>query len=348
MISSFGVKHRIPPRNTNNSLRVIVTCCNGISAPQTHTLSEWKELLMHRLRRSVSSLTALLTFEAAARRESFTRAAGELGVTQAAVSRRMKLLEAEIGRPLFLRANRRVLLTEEGLALFAATSDGFDCIADAIARIRERPADLTVAVSVAFAHFRLLPELSSFRDVVPDANLRVVSSDTWTAPDDPSIDIAVRYGAPPFRGMRVLGSLGEAVVPVCAPSRAGELAQYDIDDLIAGRCGALIEADAPEPTWMGWGQWFTAQGRTIRPTGTWLRFSSYSDGLYAAMAGQGIALGWKGLIERPLGDGRLAALSLPVLTPKERHWILVSDKVAPSTQAEAFASWMERSMGFVP
>lgn len=302
---------------------------------------------MHRLRRSVSSLTALLTFEAAARRESFTRAAAELGVTQAAVSRRMKQLEAEIGRPLFLRANRRVMLTEEGRALFAATSDGFDRIADAIAGIRERPADLTVAVSVAFAHFRLLPALSSFRDMAPDVNLRVISSDTWTAPDDSGIDIAVRYGAPPFRGMTVLGSLSEAVVPVCAPSRAQELAHFGIDDLIAGRCGALIEADALEPTWLGWEQWLTAQGRTTRPAGAWLRFSSYSDGLYAAMAGQGIALGWKGLIERPLGDGRLAALPLPVLTPKERHWIMVSDKVSPSTYAEAFASWTERSMGFV-
>jgi len=241
-----------------------------------------------------------------------------------------------------------VVLTEEGSALFTATGDGFDRIADAIAMIRERPADLTVAVSVAFAHFRLLPELSSFRDIARDANLRVVSSDTWTAPDDPSIDVAVRYGAPPFRGMTVLGSLGESVVPVCAPYLARELAQVGIDDLIAGRCGALIEADAPEPTWMSWGQWFTAQGETTRPSGNWLRFSSYSDGLYAAMAGQGIALGWKGLIDRPLGDGRLAALSLPVLTPKERHWIMVSDKVAPSTQAEAFASWMESSMGFVP
>ena len=302
---------------------------------------------MHRLRRSISSLTALLTFEAAARRESFTRAAEELGVTQAAVSRRMKQLEAEIGCHLFLRANRRVLLTEEGTALFAATSDGFDRIADAVAAIRERPADLTVAVSVAFAHFRLLPELSSFRDITPDANLRVVSSDTWTAPDDPSIDIAVRYGAPPFRGMTVLGSLGETVLPVCDPARIGEFEHCDIEDLIEGRCGALIEADAPEPTWMGWDQWFTAQGRTARPTGKWLRFSSYSDGIYAAMAGQGIALGWKGLIERPLSDGRLAAMPLPILKPKERHWIMVSDKVALSPQAEAFASWMEETMGFV-
>lgn len=303
---------------------------------------------MHRLRRSISSLTVLLTFEAAARRESFTRAAEELGVTQAAVSRRMKQLEAEIGCPLFLRANRRVVLTEEGSALFAATGDGFDRIADAIAGIRDRPADLTVAVSVAFAHFRLLPELSSFRDIAPEANLRVVSSDTWTAPDDPSIDIAVRYGAPPFRGMTVLGSLGDAVVPVCAPARRNALAGVTIDDLIAGRCGALIEADAPEPTWMGWGQWFTAQGHRARPSGKWLRFSSYSDGIYAAMAGQGIALGWKGLIERPLADGRLAALPLPILRPKERHWIMVSDKLAPSPQAEAFATWMEKSMGFVP
>ncbi|EKE45274.1 LysR family transcriptional regulator [Oceaniovalibus guishaninsula JLT2003] len=298
---------------------------------------------MHRLRRNIPSLGTLTAFEAAARRESFTRAADELGVTQAAVSRRIKALETELGRPLFDRTTRRVRLTDAGRRLFEAVGQSFDGLADAVEALRAPDTMLTIAVSVAFGHFRLLPVLSSFRELAPHTGLRVISEDTWNAPDDTRIDVAVRYGHPPFRGMRVVGSLREVLVPVAAPSVASGLHGVGIEDLARRRDLTLIESAEPEPSWLGWSQWLRRSGWTGPFGGAALRFSNYSDAIYAAMDGQGIALGWTGLLKRTLADGRLTVLDLPPLKPRERHYILVSDRRNHSELVETFVRWMETS-----
>ena len=137
---------------------------------------------MQRLRKSIPSLGALNLFEAAARRESFTKAAAELGVTQAAVSRRVKELEALLGTALFVRANRRVHLSPAGQDLFDAVSMSFDQIAKAVDTIKSATATdiVTIGVSLAFAHFRLLPALTAFHELYPDIRIRVVSDDGWS------------------------------------------------------------------------------------------------------------------------------------------------------------------------
>lgn len=299
---------------------------------------------MHRLRRSLPSLTALIAFEAAARNASFTRAAGELGVTQAAVSRRIAALETEIGRQLFDRRNRRVSLTDAGQDLFAAVRTAFDGLADTVDLLRSPATKLTVAVSIAFGHFRLLPLLASFRDAEPDIDLRVISEDAWAAPDDGQIDLAVRYGKPPFRGMSVLGSLNETLVPVCAPGLAKRLGPLTLGDLARRTDIVKIESASPEPSWLNWAGWFRQSGWRDGFDGAKLRFSSYSDAAYAAMNGEGVALGWTHLLERPLADGRLTALDLPPLIPAERHYILIPDYRSPTPEVEAFARWLGGSV----
>lgn len=300
---------------------------------------------MHRLRRSLPSLTALVAFEAAARTGGFTRAASELGVTQAAISRRIAALEREVGQPLFDRRNRRVTLTEAGQRLFDTVRLSFGALADTIDAMRQPAQSLTVCVSIAFGHFRLLPLLGSFRDQTPKVDLRVVSQDVWTAPDDPQIDLAVRYGTPPFRGMRVLGDLAETVVPVCAPGVAAGLAGVTLADLAARGDVVRIDSASPEPGWLTWTDWFRQSGWTGPVDPPRLRFSSYSDAAYAAMAGDGVVLGWTYLLERPLADGRLVALDVPGLVPRARHTILVPAGRDPSPQALTFARWLGNSAG---
>ena len=300
---------------------------------------------MHRLRRDLSSLPSLLTFEAAARRESFTHAADELGVTQAAVSRRIKLLETEVGRPLFERANRRVRLTAAGRTLHDAVARSFDAIADAVADLKADPVEVTIAVSVAFAHFRLLPALSSFREAAPDVDLRVVSSDAWSGRDDTRFDVAVRYGTPPFHGMAPVGSLPEGIVPVCAPEVARHLEAVGADRdavVLAGGAGVpLIDCDVAEPGWMTWSAWLARQGQGGRSARSRLRFSSYSDGVYAAMEGQGVVLGWTELLRRPLADGRLVPLRFLAVRPEERHWLVVPKRSGRSARFADLVTWIE-------
>ena len=294
---------------------------------------------MHRLRRSLPSLTALVAFEAAARTGGFTLAAAELGVTQAAISRRIAALEREVGQPLFDRRNRRVALTEAGQRLFDTVRMSFAALADTIDGLRQPAATLTVAVSVAFGHFRLLPLLGSFRDLAPGVDLRVVSQDSWTAPDDPQVDVAVRYGTPPFRGMRPVGNLADTVVPVCAPALAERLAGGGLAGLAAPDV-VRIDSASPEPSWLTWADWFRRSGWAAPLSPSRLRFTSYSDAAYAAMAGEGVALGWTCLLDRPLADGRLVALDLPPLVPRDRHHILVPQGREPTAPALAFARWL--------
>ncbi|SEI78368.1 transcriptional regulator, LysR family [Pseudooceanicola nitratireducens] len=295
--------------------------------------------MSHPIRRSVPSLTALVAFEAAGRRESFTQAAAELGVSQAAVSRQIAALEADLGLALFERANRRVRLTVGGKALHDAVKGGFDGIADTIAELRTTHIDLTVSVSVAFAHFRLLPILSSFRATAPQIGVRVISEDDWRAPLDRTIDMAIRYGRPPFDGMTIVGSLKETIVPVCAPEIASRLKGVSIDELIRQAEVALIESEAPEPSWLNWSQWLSQIGAAKHVVRAGLNFTSYSDAAYAAMAGQGVMLGWTGLLERPLADGRLVELDLPRLVPEERQYAVVPKRGRPSHAVDAFVRW---------
>ncbi|SFI33099.1 LysR substrate-binding domain-containing protein [Jannaschia pohangensis] len=295
---------------------------------------------MHRLRRSLPSLTALIAFEAAARTGGFTRAADELGVTQAAVSRRIAALEKDIGLPLFERRNRAVHLTDAGRDLFASVRTALDGLADTVERMRAPGARLTITVSVAFAHFLLLPRLSTFREAHPDIDLRVISEDAWTAPDDRQIDLGVRYGTPPFRGMRVVGSLDETLVPVCTPALADRLGPLTLTDLAQRRDIIKIDSASPEPGWLNWTAWFRQSGWTGGFAEARLRFSSYSDAAYAAMNGEGVALGWTRLLQRPLADGRLTTLPLSPVVPEDRHFILVPEGKPPSPERDAFAAWL--------
>ena len=150
---------------------------------------------MKSLRRQLPPMTALMAFEAAARLLSFTRAAEELGVTQAAVSRQIHALEEDFGLPLFNRLHRKVTLTAQGQALAAATSNAFGLIADAASDLRQGSNDdLTISATVAFSHFWLLPRISEFSRRHPDTTLRIVSQDAMPALDQGDVDVAIRFG----------------------------------------------------------------------------------------------------------------------------------------------------------
>ena len=149
---------------------------------------------MPNLRRSIPSMSALATFEAAARLSSFTNAAAELGVTQAAVSRQIKLLEDDLNIRLFVRANRRVVLTAEGAALATNVSNAFGSMAEMIETIRQPVAENVVQIgaSLAFSHFWILPRLTAFRFQHPEIKLKLIADASIT---DIIISVAARMDA---------------------------------------------------------------------------------------------------------------------------------------------------------
>ncbi|MET0537697.1 MAG: transcriptional regulator GcvA, partial [Xanthobacteraceae bacterium] len=169
--------------------------------------------------RRLPPLNALKAFEAAARHESFTRAADELCVTQGAVSHQVKALEAELGLKLFNRQRQRLVITESGRSYLAIVRDAFDRIADGTEELlrRQNSGVLTVSTSPNFAAKWLVHRLSRFAQAHPTIDLRVSASLHHVDFAREDIDLAVRHGDGSDTGLHVVRLCAEELFPVCSP-----------------------------------------------------------------------------------------------------------------------------------
>jgi DNA-binding transcriptional LysR family regulator len=295
------------------------------------------------LRRSVQSIGSLATFEAAARLGGFTLAASELGVSQAAVSRQIKALETDLGTPLFLRAHRRVTLTPAGEALAAVVTKAFAEVAEAVDTLRHptAPGTVTIGASLAFSHFWLLPRLPAFRAAHPGIRLRLVAEDGASDLRRDRLDMAVRYGNPPFEGAITHASLPDQVYAVCSP---GFYAAHALGPPERLSQVPILASDWLDPTWLTWRQWARAAG--LGPDLgrssdlSHLRFNHYTDTVQAAVDGQGLALGWAQVLAGHLADGRLVHAGGPTVTPVERHHLILPADRAPSSAAGQVLDWL--------
>lgn len=303
--------------------------------------------VIHPVRRAIPSLSAITVFEAAARLGSFTAAARELGVTQAAVSRRIRGLEEGIGAPLFERAHRELVPTEAGQALIHGSNEALAALGHAIAAIDalKDEVGVTVGATLAFSHFALLPELSSFREICPEIPVRLVSQDTPPGIGGPQrIDVSIEYGVPPFSGRTVVAVLPERVMPVCSPAfaRAHGLAPGHPVSMDRLRALPRIAAESHGHGWLDWTSWSRAIG-TERPLArAGLSFTNYADAAYAAMASEGVLLGWCRLLRRSFAEGRLMPLGDPdrdAHVPSEAHHVLIKADTPPRPPVDQFARW---------
>lgn len=290
------------------------------------------------LRRQGVSLSALAAFEAAARLSGFTRAAEEMGITQAAVSRQIKQLETDLGVALFTRGHRRVDLTPAGLVLSRAMTGAFEQVIEALDQIRA-PRDartVTLGATLAFMHFWLLPRLPAFRAAHPDVNLRLVSQDTGFDLRRDPVDLLVVYGRPPFDGGTCVAEMPDRVLPVCAPDLARRgLGLHALP---------LIGCEWVEPSWLSWRKWAQLAGLPPLTRATALRFSHYTDAIYSAIAGEGVALGWEALVRAQIAQGRLVALPDGAVIPEERHCLVLPASRSPGRAARLVADWLAEAM----
>lgn len=288
--------------------------------------------------RRLPPLNALRAFEAAARHLSFTRAAGELNVTQAAISHQVKALEERLGLSLFRRVNRGLLLTEEGQSLFPVIRDALDTLADGVERVRQRETRgmLTVSVLPSFAVKWLVPRLSHFQDRHPDIDLRISASERLVDFARDAIDIAVRFGRGFWPGLRVDRLFREAFTPVCSPALARQLKEpADLARVV------LLEEDmllTPElPTWR---DWLAAAGVGNVDPSRGPRFSHTHIMLQAAIDGRGVALSQVVLAADDLAAGRLVAPFALRLPTDYAHYVVGPSVTADRPKVKAFREWM--------
>lgn len=290
-------------------------------------------------RRRLPSLTSLLMLEAVLRRRSFTAAASELGVTQAAVSRQIAALEEELGQTLFLRKHRAIEPTAICLTLGSTLAQSFANIVDTIESIKASDRDVvTIGATVAFSSFWLLPRLAEFRRLNPGLQVRVISQDSRIALDGGDMDIAIRYGYPPFSDGTVIASRDDVIRPVCSPDYMTRRPEGRLSPL-----DEFIETDAADTSWYSWSNWLLQSGRDlqIRPS---LRFNHYTETIAGARAGQGVALGWGVLVRTFLEDGTLVAVDEPELAADGRFNIMLPLKSRRTPAIDSAARWLTSAL----
>jgi LysR family glycine cleavage system transcriptional activator len=264
--------------------------------------------------RPLPPLDLLRGFEAAARHLSFTRAAGELFLTQSAVSRQIQALEAFVGVDLFERRHKALALTEAGQAYYRTVAQTLDQLREATRRLRESRTGhvLTVTTTVSFAALWLVPRLSHFRKAHPHVDVRITATHEVVDLEREGVDVAIRdcplNRVPP--GAEFL--VGEHLAPMCSPGYAREAKRAKSplarpEDLRHHILLTLHDAPRRWP-WLSWAAWFEAMGvEDLHPAGT-LSFDQYDQVMQAAMHGQGVALGRMTLLGQPIRDKQLVPL----------------------------------------
>ncbi|PSL22166.1 LysR family transcriptional regulator [Shimia abyssi] len=268
--------------------------------------------MQSKFRRIQTLLTPLRVFEAAARAESFTKAANELGMRQPSVSRHIANLEADLGVALFERNHNNPTLTRAGRDLAHATDLGLTHIQTAVENVAATPrrAGLTLACSFSFAHGWLLPRFSDLRRATGQAPIHLVVSYWLEDLKRDDVDLVVNWRSRDGTDWPSIGLFDEVVYPVCAPNYLRQhphLAQAE-GDPNAILSGDLLHYAEREHEFVGWEHWFAHLGQSTPPDAAAYRHSNYHFMIQAAMDGEGVALGWHHLVADQIAAGRLSRI----------------------------------------
>ena len=288
------------------------------------------------MRRDLPPLNALRAFEAAARHLSFTRAADELAVTQAAISHQIRGLEDRLGVVLFRRAPRKLSLTDAGRELLSPIREAFDGIEAAVARARrdDGAGPLTVSVVPSFASKWLVPRLGRFRLRYPDIDIRISAEARLTRFDE-GVDVAIRAGRGQWPGLVVERFLTEELFPVCSPLLlAGPVPLVQPVDL--GRHNLLHDDFETD-----WRMWLDAAGVEGVDWRRGTRFSESALVIQAAIEGQGVALARSALAAEDLKAGRLVRPFKIDLSSDYAYWIVCPPSHRDRAKVKALRDWLK-------
>jgi LysR family glycine cleavage system transcriptional activator len=284
----------------------------------------------------VTSLLALRAFEAAARRLSFTDAAHELHVSQAAISRHVRVLEADLGRPLFRRLHRQVELTAPGKQLAGELTAGFSRIGRAVEAVRSGPPRrLRISVEPAFAARWLVPRFGRFTAAHPEIEVDLESSDELRTVGRDA-DIAIRFipsasRKPIGRARRLFTYTSSPVI--ASRIRTNRLKRRSDGDILAFRL--LHDDDGSE-----WLRWFAAAGLDGFDSAKHIHFNDSSLALTAVLRGQGVALTAPFYVRSQLRSGRLVRIGRTSVTFGD-YWLLEATDRATVKARAAFIEWFD-------
>jgi DNA-binding transcriptional LysR family regulator len=294
------------------------------------------------MRRTIPATHALLCFEAAARLESFTRAAHELSLTQSAISRQITALEELVGTPLFRRTRHGVAVTQAGsryakqvtLRLRALEQDTLDVMST-----QGRGGSVRLASVPTFAARWLIPRLTGFAKLHPDITVHI---DTRTRPfmfADTLFDAALYSGTAQqvaqWAGTHAQMLLAEEVLPVCSPQLLQ--GRKSLSPQAIANLPLLQQSTRPEC----WQSWFSACGVEAPLALAGPRYEQFSMTAAAASQGLGIGLIPRLLIEEELARGTLVVAHAQALPDTRHYWVVQPEGASANTALGTFLSWLD-------
>lgn len=280
-------------------------------------------------------MSAVRVFEAAARHQSFTRAAEELGMTQAAVSYQIKILEDRVGAPLFIRLPRQVTLTAKGKKLAPAVTEAFEALRNAFVDVEEVvQSSLSITTLSTFASNWLVPRLGRFRQLHPNIAVQISVSTEMVEFAQSEFDIGIRSGTGDWPGLETHCLFPNQFIPVCSPELLQGVELREPLDILK------LPLISPSDPW--WQDWFAAAGvknaDLSRHPDNSLGVQQF-EGM-AAIAGQGVALINPFFFPDDLASGRLVKPFDLLATTDRSYWLVYPKARRRSAKVEAFRDWV--------
>jgi len=288
------------------------------------------------MRRKIPSTTALISFEAAARHESFTRAAEELSLTQGAICRQIASLEDFLGVELFRRSRRGVKLTEAGLSYSRRVAIQLDAVErDTLSVMGQQGTNvIELAVVPTFGTQWLLPRLKDFQLKHPDVTVNLTNRTRPFLFADTDFDAAIYFGDADWSGTESHRLMGENPMPVCSPALLGNRKLLTPEEV--ANLPLLQQTTRP----YAWRQWFNSQHLNIPRDMTGPRYELFSMLAQAAMHDMGIALIPPFLIQRELAEKRLVIANPNALSSIKAYYLMIPERKVESASLKAFRDWL--------
>jgi LysR family transcriptional regulator, glycine cleavage system transcriptional activator len=288
-------------------------------------------------------LRTLRAFDAAARHLSFTRAADDMGVTPAAISNQIKELEDQLGVELFVRTSRSMRLTKEGEILRVAANESLETLAKALHRVKrlENRNQLRVSSTPSVAAKWLVPRLDGFLAAYPAADVRVDVSNTLVDFDRDDVDVAIRFGAGKYPGLRADLLFKDTLSPVCSPDLITKDKPLQVPKDLLRHTLIHLDWQSQGLAWPNWRMWMQAAGIKDFDDKRGLHFSQTSLSIQAAIDGQGVALGDSNLVADDLAAGRLVKpFELSLKAPDSfSYYIITRLDTTDTPLVNAFRDW---------
>lgn len=292
----------------------------------------------------VLPLELLRVFEASARLLSFTSAGRELGLSQPAVSQQIQRLERLLSVRLFERRHRALALSAAGALFLDHVQQALDCVHAGCLAIRAPAARevLTVTTDFAFAACWLMPRLARFYQLQPQMDVSLITSNRGLLDARADVDLAIVCGDPRRLGPDARLLVPEAVFPVCSARWPAERVPRDWAE--AARAPLLSLKPDPGRRWFDWPSALQAAGEVLAPSAVVREFDNYPLVLDAAVAGQGVALGWSGLVDDAIARGALRRCGGEPVRSERGYHLVQPQRKRRLRIVGPFVEWLEAEL----